>query len=51
MKGRLLVNFITLNLLNELRGNVLAIKPRDRKYWDSKDMLNKIGRASCRERV
>jgi hypothetical protein len=42
MKGRLLVNFITLNLLNELRGNVLAIKPRDRKYWDSKDMLNKV---------
>ena len=42
MKGRLLVNFITLILLNDLRGKVSAIKPRDRKYWDSKDMLNKV---------
>ncbi|MDC7230724.1 MAG: hypothetical protein PQJ48_10475, partial [Sphaerochaetaceae bacterium] len=42
MKGRLFVNFITLILLNELRGKVSAIKPRDRKYWDLKDMLNKV---------
>jgi transposase len=42
MKGRLFVNFITLILLNDLRGKVSAIKPRDRKYWDSKDMLNKV---------
>jgi transposase len=42
MKGRLFVNFITLILLNDLRGKVSAIKPRDRKYWDFKDMLNKV---------
>jgi len=42
MKGRLFVNFITLILLNDLRGKVSASKPRERKYWDFKDMLNKV---------
>jgi hypothetical protein len=42
MKGRLFVHFITLIPLNELRSKVSVIKPRDRKYWDSKDMLNQV---------
>jgi len=42
MKGRLFVNFITLIILNELRSQASAIKPKDRNYWDLRDMLNKV---------
>lgn len=42
MKGRLLVNFITLIVLTELRRQVCAIKPKDRCYWDTKSILNKV---------
>jgi hypothetical protein len=42
LHSRTKIKSITLILLNELRSKVSAIKPRDRKYWDSKDMLNKV---------
>jgi hypothetical protein len=42
MEGRLSVNFITLTILTELRSRASAIKPRDRHYWDLRDMLNKV---------
>jgi hypothetical protein len=38
----LLVNFITLIVLTELRRQVCAIKPKDRCYWDTKSILNKV---------
>lgn len=42
MKGRLFVNFITQILLNTLRNKLSSIKPKERNYWDSRDILNKV---------
>ncbi|NCB72064.1 MAG: hypothetical protein EOM45_09875 [Clostridia bacterium] len=35
-------NLLDCNRLNDLRGKVSAIKPRERKYWDFRDMFNKV---------
>jgi Transposase len=42
MKGKIFICFLSLIVLNELKKEVSAIPPQDRKYWNWKEILAKV---------
>jgi len=42
MQGRIFINFLTLIVVNELKRFIALIPAKERKYWNSKEILNKV---------
>jgi hypothetical protein len=42
MKGKVFICFLSLIVLNELKKEVAAIPPQDRRYWTWKEILSKV---------
>ena len=42
MQGRLFINFLTLVLLTELKESISSIPAKDRKYWNHREILDKV---------
>jgi len=42
MQGRIFINFLTLIVVNELKRFIALIPAKKRKYWNSKEILNKV---------
>jgi len=42
MQGRIFINFLTMIVLNELKRFIASIPAKKRKYWNFKEILNKV---------